>query len=97
MWIERIVLEDHSAITCLWRQMIDPIVVGQNYTVGDDLQAGQRTDRRRLATARRPEEAQQFSVFYNEVQISNGARAVGIGFGDALELDPWHTTSRRRK
>jgi hypothetical protein len=88
--IERVVLEDHRDVALLRRQLVHDAVADEELAVGDLLEAGDHTQRRRLATAGRPDEDEELAVCNVERQLMDGVEAVVVDLLDAIEGDFSH-------
>src|SRR5581483_11087287 len=88
--VERVALEDHRDVAALRREPVDHPLPDPHDAVADLLEAGDHTERRRLAAAGRPDEHHELAVLDRELQPVDGTGAVAEDLRDLLERDPRH-------
>ncbi len=76
---QRVVLKHHAEATLFGRQHIDAFVVEPDAAARQRLQARDAVERRRLATARRPEQCDEFAAA--DTQIETLQRRDRVPFG----------------
>ena len=101
MRVEGVVLEHHGDVPVLRRHVVDDDVVDGDLTIGDLLQAGDHAERRRLAAARRADQADDLARRRRERKVVDGD-GVAIAVGDAVEDDvhavlDYHGRGRRHR
>ena len=92
--IQRVVLEDHGDVTVLRREIVHDLTVDPHVPGRDRLEAGDHSQRRRLAAAGRTDEDDELTRPDLEIEIDDGLRAVGIDLRQTLEGDFGHVNLR---
>ena len=67
------------------RHVVDDAVADHDAALADVLEPGEHAQRRRLAAARRADEHHELAVLDVEVEVVDGARAVGVHLRHAIE------------
>ena len=72
VWVERVVLEHHRDVPLLRRHVGDVAIADRHPSAVGSLEAGEQSQRRRLAAARWPDQDQEFAVVDLEVEAVEG-------------------------
>ena len=87
--IERVGLEHHRQSALRGRNVVDATPVEREIALGDGFEAGDHSQQRRFAAARRADEDDEFSVADGKIDaIDDGSASVTLD--DALELEAGH-------
>src|SRR5690606_793580 len=93
--VQRVVLEDHGDVTVLGRHVVDHPVTDHERPLGDRLETGDHPQHGGLAAAGRADENEELAVLDVQVDVADGAGAVGVDLSEALHRYCRHFTSSR--
>jgi hypothetical protein len=88
--VQRVVLEHHGDVAVLGLDVVDDSVTDLHRAAADRLEPGDHPQRRRLATARRPDQDEELLVGDLQIEVVNRVESVVVDLVDAFELDSCH-------
>ena len=90
-------MEDHRDVAVARRDVVDDAVADSHDALGDLLEAGDHSKRRRLPTPRWADEHHEFAVGNREVEVVHRNRIVGVLLRQVLERDGRHAWILKRR
>jgi hypothetical protein len=93
---ERVALEHHGDVAVARGDVIDDAIADQHDAFGDLLEAGDHSERGRLAAPRRSDKDHELVVGDLQVEPRDGASAVWIDLRDLVEANARHDESSAR-
>ena len=88
--IQRVVLEHHRDVPIPRREIVDDVVADPDDALGDVLEPGDHSQRRRLAGAGRADQDHELSIRNREVHVLDRLYAVGVALGHVFESYAGH-------
>ena len=88
--VERIVLEHHRDVPLLRCDVVHDAAADRERARGDVLEAGDHSQRGRLAASRRTDQHEELTVVDAERQVEDGLDAIGVDLVDLVERDVSH-------
>ncbi len=85
--VERVVLEHHRDVALGGFQVVDDLVVNEDFAAGDGFQAGDHAHQRGFAAARRADDDDEFAVLDVHVDAMDDRHIAGVGFLDVTEAE----------
>src|SRR5262249_36688677 len=95
VWIERIRLKDHCDVPFAGRNVVDHPIADRDRPLADLLEAGDHTQRRRLAAPGWPDDHDELAVTDLEGQVVDRTGSVRVDLRDVLKRDSGHGSRKR--
>src|SRR5215217_185757 len=83
--VEGVVLEDHRDVPLARRKIVDDLIPDKDLAAAYILEAGDHTQSGGLPTTRRPDEDDEFPIWYVQVHLVDGDHVLAEDFGYLLE------------